>query len=122
MICSELRNYVEISASLYAPAKLPQSKKASVYIRRPIPVAARSKAWAFGRAVAGIVGSNSTGAWMFVSCECLCFQVEVSASGGSPVQRSHTEWGVSECDLATSKRRLPRPDFVCCATGQGGKK
>jgi hypothetical protein len=27
----------------------------------PIPVAARSKAWAFGPARAGILGSNSTG-------------------------------------------------------------
>ena len=36
----------------------------------PIPVAARSKAWIFGRSPAEIVGSNPTGAWMFVCCEC----------------------------------------------------
>jgi hypothetical protein len=47
----------------------------------PIPVAALSKAWFCGRALAGIAGSNPTGAWMFVSCECLCCQVEVSARG-----------------------------------------
>jgi hypothetical protein len=35
-----------------------------------------------------------TGAWMFVSCECLCCQVEVSATGRSLVQRSHTDCGV----------------------------
>jgi hypothetical protein len=34
------------------------------------------------------------GAWMFVSCECLCCQVEVSATGRSLVQRSPTDCGV----------------------------
>jgi hypothetical protein len=38
------------------------------------------------------------GAWMFVSCECLCCQVEISATGRSLVQRSPTDCGVSECD------------------------
>jgi hypothetical protein len=33
-------------------------------------VAARSKAWVYGRSLAGIVGSNLTGAWMSVCCEC----------------------------------------------------
>ena len=28
------------------------------YIRSPVPVTARSKAWACGRSLAGIVGSN----------------------------------------------------------------
>ena len=36
----------------------------------PIPVAARSKAWVCGRLLAGIAGSNPSGAWMSVSCEC----------------------------------------------------
>jgi hypothetical protein len=31
------------------------------YITKPIAVAARSKAWVFGRSLAGIVGSNLTG-------------------------------------------------------------
>jgi hypothetical protein len=36
---------------------------------------------------------------MFVSCECLCCQVEVSATGRSFVQRSPTDCGVClECD------------------------
>ena len=36
-----------------------------------VPVAARSKAWVYGRSLAEIVGSNPTGgAWMFVFCEC----------------------------------------------------
>ena len=37
------------------------------------------------------------GTWIFVSCEC-CVLSEVHASGWSPVQRSSTEYGVSECD------------------------
>ena len=37
-------------------------------VREPIPVAALSKAWVYGRSLAGIVGSNPTGAWMFVLC------------------------------------------------------
>jgi hypothetical protein len=43
---------------------------------------------------AGIVGSNPTGAWIFVSCECLCCQVEVSATGRSLIKRSPTDCGV----------------------------
>jgi len=31
------------------------------YLRLPIPVAARSKAWVCGRSLAGIVGSNHAG-------------------------------------------------------------
>jgi hypothetical protein len=34
------------------------------------------------------------GAWTFVSCECLCCQVEVSATGRSLVHRSPTDSGV----------------------------
>jgi hypothetical protein len=34
-------------------------------------VAARLKAWVCGRALAGIVGSNPTGAWILFSCECM---------------------------------------------------
>jgi hypothetical protein len=34
------------------------------------------------------------GAWIFFSCECLCCQVEVSATGRSRVQRSSTDCGV----------------------------
>jgi hypothetical protein len=33
-------------------------------------------------------------AWMFVSCECLCCQVEASATGRSLVQSSPTDCGV----------------------------
>jgi hypothetical protein len=43
-------------------------------------VTARSKALVCGRMLAGIVGSNPSGGIDFC-CECLCCQVEVSASG-----------------------------------------
>ena len=35
-----------------------------------MPVAARYEAWVCGQSLAGIVGSNPTGAWISVSCEC----------------------------------------------------
>ena len=45
----------------------------------PISVAARSKAWVYGRLLAGIVGSNPTGGLSVLSV--VCCQVEVSATG-----------------------------------------
>ena len=42
----------------------------SVIPLMPIRMAARSKAWVCGRSPAEIVGSNPTGAWMSVCCEC----------------------------------------------------
>jgi hypothetical protein len=69
---------------------------------KPIPVAARSKPSAFSRALAGIVGSNPAaaaggghGCLSLVSV--VCCQVEVSATGRSPVQRSPTDCGVCLC-------------------------
>ena len=59
-----------------------------------IPVAARSKAWFCSRSLAEIVGSNPARAWMSV-VSFVCCQVEVSATGWSPVQRSSTDCGVS---------------------------
>jgi hypothetical protein len=46
---------------------------------------------------------------MSVPCDCLCCQVEVSASGRSLVQRIPTECGVSECDREAwiMRRRWP---------------
>ena len=37
----------------------------------PVPVAAQSKALVCGRSPAEILGSNPTGSWMFVCCECV---------------------------------------------------
>jgi hypothetical protein len=68
----------------------------ATYVRPlAIPVAARSKAQLCGRAHAGIVISNPTGGHERLSLvQCLCCQVEVSATGRSLVQRSSTECGV----------------------------
>ena len=39
----------------------------------------------------------------------VCCKVGISATGRSLVPRSPTKCGVSECDLGTSKIRMPRP-------------
>jgi hypothetical protein len=45
-------------------------------------VATRSKAWVCARSLAGIVGSNPTGAWVSVFFEpCVLSKVAVSATG-----------------------------------------
>jgi hypothetical protein len=71
----------------------------------PIPVAARSKAYVCGRALAGIVGSNPTAGMDVCLVQCLCCQVEVSATGRSLVQRSPTDCDVCvyECDQVKSQ-------------------
>jgi len=71
----------------------------------PIPVAARSKAEVYGRSPAAIVGSNPTGAWMFV-VSVVCCQVEVSDDGliTSP-EESYRLWRVVVCDQETSYAR-----------------
>jgi hypothetical protein len=48
----------------------------------------------------------------------VCCQVEVSATGWSLVQRSPTEYGVSECNREASTMRRPRPPRGCCAIGK----
>jgi hypothetical protein len=55
---------------------------------------------------------------MLVSCEYLCCQLEVSATGRSLVKKSSTDCDVSECCIDTSKRRGLRPTLGCCATGK----
>jgi hypothetical protein len=49
-----------------------QDREISTFLvtQQPVPVAARSKAWVCGPSPAEILGSNSTGAWVFVRCEC----------------------------------------------------
>jgi hypothetical protein len=60
----------------------------------PVPVVPRSMAWVCGRSLAGIVGSNPTGGMDVSLVQCLCCQVEVSATGRSLVQSSPTDCGV----------------------------
>ena len=74
--------------------------------RKPVPVAARSKAQGYGRSPAEIVGSNPTGdidvclLWVL-----LCCQVEVSATDRSLVQRSPTDCGASLCVIKKPRTR-----------------
>jgi len=71
----------------------------------PSPLAARSKAWVYGRSLAGIAGSNSGGGHGFLSLgRVVCCQVGVSVTGWSLVQRSPTKCK-TECDRGTSQRR-----------------
>jgi len=75
----------------------------------PAPVAARSKAWVYGRSLAGIVGSRPTGV-MDVCCECcvlpgrgLCDELITRP------EESYRLWSVVVCDLETSWMRRPWP-------------
>jgi len=61
---------------------------------RQILVIARSNAWVCSRSLFEVTGSNPAGAWMSV-VSVVCYQVEVTESGWSLVQRSPTECGVS---------------------------
>jgi hypothetical protein len=65
-----------------------------------LPVAARSKAWVYGRSLAANGGFESRrvhrGLYVF---SFVCCQVEVSATGRSLLQRSPTECGVSPRNL-----------------------
>jgi hypothetical protein len=75
-----------------------------------IPVAARSKAWVCSRLLAGIVGSNPTGIWMSVSCECC-----VLAGKGLCVglitrpEESYRLWCVCVCECHRKSSKLRRP-------------
>jgi hypothetical protein len=71
------------------------------------------KAWVCGRSLADVADSNPAGV---MDVCCVFCQAEVSASGRSRVQRSLTEWGVSECDREASLMRRPCPTEGCCAT------
>ena len=65
-------------------------------------MAARSKVGVCDRSLAGIVGSNPSWGHGCLSWV-LCYQVEISASGWSLVQRSPTEWPVPLSPLWTRK-------------------
>ena len=79
----------------------------------PVPVAARFKAWVFGRSLAGIVGSNPAGGIKSV-VSVICCQVEISATGRKLVQGSPTECVVSECGHKSSTIRRPWLYGSCC--------
>jgi hypothetical protein len=73
------------------------------YRKMYVVVAAWSKAWVFGRSLAGIAGSNlALGKYVCLLC-CVYFQIAFCTTGRSLVQRIPTERGVSECDPQTSR-------------------
>jgi hypothetical protein len=57
------------------------------------------------------------GAWMSICCECVLS--EVSASGYSLVQRSPIEYGVSDCDIETTKKRRSRSPWLSSREKRG---
>ena len=84
----------------------------------PISVAARYKARACGRSLAGIVGSNPAGG-MDVCVECcvlsgrgLCDDLITRP------EESYRLWCVTVCDLETSRMRRPWPALGRSATGR----
>jgi hypothetical protein len=72
-------------------------------------LAARSQTWFYGSSLAGTADSNPTGGMDVSLVSIVCYQVEVSATGRSLVQRRPTECDASECVRGTSKRR-PCPE------------
>ena len=73
-----------------------------------IPVAARSNVGSAGARFLGLMVRILPGAWMSFG-SVVCFQVQVPSLGGSLVQNSPTECGVSECDRETSTMSRPSP-------------
>ena len=72
----------------------------------PIPAVARSKAWVYGRSLAGIVGSNppSPGTWRSVCCEC-CILSDRGLCVGliTRPEESYRVWCVSICSWSFDK-------------------
>jgi hypothetical protein len=74
----------------------------------PIPVATR---------LLGLWVRIPPRAWMFVSCELLCCQVEVSATSLSLVERNPTERSAQWCDPETSRMKSLRSALGRAAAG-----
>jgi len=66
----------------------------------PIPVATLSKVWVYCRSIPGTAGSNPSGIWMSVSCECCVLS------------------GRRLCDGSITRRRGVLPSVVCLSVMQ----
>ena len=66
------------------------------FIRMPVPVAARSKAWVYGRSSTEILGSNPTGG-MDVCFECCVLSGRGLCDWLITLQRTPTDRGASLC-------------------------
>ena len=76
----------------------------------PILVAVRSKASVCGLSLSGIAGSNpARGHGCLSLLSVVCCKVQVTGTGRSLVQRSPTEYGVSECVGEASMMRRSTP-------------
>jgi hypothetical protein len=88
-------------------------------IRRamPVPVSARSKTLVWFYSPAEIVGSNPTGAWMSVCCEC-CVLLGKGLCDGliTRPEKSYRLWCVVVCDHESSTMRRLCPTGGCFAT------
>jgi len=82
-----------------------------------IPVTVQSKVWVCACSLAGIAGSNPAGDIEVCLLSVVCYQVDVSASSLSPVQRSHVKCKVSEYDREASRKKRRWPGRGCCAMG-----
>jgi len=83
-----------------------------------ISVATWSKAWIYGRSLAGIVGSNPTeGMDVFVEYCVLSGRGLCDALITRP-EESYRLWYVAMCDLETSRMRRPWPALGRSATGR----
>ena len=83
----------------------------------PISVAARSKAWVYGRSLAGIGGSNRPRD-MDVCCECCMLSGRGLCDGPiTRTEKSYRLWCVVLCDLETSRMRRPWPALGRSVTG-----
>ena len=84
----------------------------------PISVTVRSKAWLYGRSLAGIVGSNPAGG-MDVCVECCVLSGRGLCDGLITCpEKSYRLWCVVVGDLETSRMRRPWPALGRSATGK----
>jgi len=86
--------------------------------RKPIPVAARSKAWVCGRSLSGIAGSNPTGG-MDVCRECCVLSSRDRPTECSVSDYYREAWPTravepAKKEIAEGGRKYFRPNFIHC--------
>jgi hypothetical protein len=90
------------------------------YTAWPVPVAARSKVWVFGRSLSETVSPNPTGG-MDVCCECCVLSGRGLCDGLiTRPEESYRLWCVVLCDKETSKTRRLKPAIRLWKCNQNG--
>jgi len=102
--------YLQVRIRLVMPHRIYHTN----YSPGPIPVAARSKAWVYGRSPDEIVGSNPAGG-MGVCRECCVSGRGLCDELITRPEESYGLWCAVVCDLETSWMRRPWPTGGCCA-------